>query len=477
MDTSVEPSGVGVETTTDTPPPTTDGTATPGSKRKRAHEVRDPNAPKRPSTAYIFFSTEMRPKIRDDYPDLTLSERSKLMGKLWANLEQGKKQPFLDMAEQDKERYIRDYVAYQETDSYKEFMRKKYPGLSKRPRLEKPDEPEETTPTPSARVQTGKRPLSCQQQYVPGSNTPIFSEQFLEHNREMEVQLRKLRQSNSSLEEESALLSRHVENMKSSVEKIQNEVTKQQTRNDSLKDNLSSLREVLASTFKDVAIPDTNETPTVENIDSYMGKLQVAIASEPDKHPELVDRVTEIAKQLELYLLQRFSPHQQASAGQTPLEIPIIEATPTVSRDVKTTPMVTHADEATPTNLDPKATPIPDEVSLTELPCETTPTADQATAISKETTDTPAAAETTPTDHTPPVATETTVSGNAENSASEQQSSESEKPTEEKSVEQVSLQGGGEGVSGERVSSEGVIGEEEEEVIVDDEQAVRAEGT
>ena len=93
----------------------------------------------------------------------------------------------------------------------------------------------------------------------------------------MEVQLRKLRQSNSSLEEESALLSRHVENMKSSVEKIQNEVTKQQTRNDSLKDNLSSLREVLASTFKDVAIPDTNETPTVENIDSYMGKLQVCM--------------------------------------------------------------------------------------------------------------------------------------------------------------------------------------------------------
>ena len=85
--------GVGIETTTDTPPTTTtDGTATPGSKRKRAHEVRDPNAPKRPSTAYIFFSTEMRPKIRDDYPDLTLSERSKLMGKLWANLEQGKKQ-------------------------------------------------------------------------------------------------------------------------------------------------------------------------------------------------------------------------------------------------------------------------------------------------------------------------------------------------------------------------------------------------
>ena len=40
------------------------------------------------------------------------------------------------MAEKDKERYIREYVAYQETDSYKKFMRKKFPGLAKKQKVE-----------------------------------------------------------------------------------------------------------------------------------------------------------------------------------------------------------------------------------------------------------------------------------------------------------------------------------------------------
>ena len=45
------------------------------------------------------------------------------------------------MAEKDKERYIREYMAYQETDSYKEFMRKKYPGLAKTAKKAKVESP------------------------------------------------------------------------------------------------------------------------------------------------------------------------------------------------------------------------------------------------------------------------------------------------------------------------------------------------
>lgn len=62
-----------------------------GVKRKRT-ETKDPNAPKRPATAYIFFNTEMRPKVKEEHPQLGLSERSKLLGKMWANLKPEKKQ-------------------------------------------------------------------------------------------------------------------------------------------------------------------------------------------------------------------------------------------------------------------------------------------------------------------------------------------------------------------------------------------------
>ena len=51
------------------------------------------------------------------------------------------------MAEKDKQRYIREYMAYQDTDSYKEFMRKKYPGLVKKSkvRAESPPPQQQTT--------------------------------------------------------------------------------------------------------------------------------------------------------------------------------------------------------------------------------------------------------------------------------------------------------------------------------------------
>ena len=123
----------------------------------------------------------------------------------------------------------------------------------------------------------------------------------------METQLRKLRQSSANLEEENALLSRHVESMKVAVEKVQQEVERQENRNAKLQDHLVTLREVLATTFKDIPLPGTNETPTPDNIDTYMSKLQLAIANEPEKYPELVNKVSTIARQLESMLKQKLN--------------------------------------------------------------------------------------------------------------------------------------------------------------------------
>ena len=55
-------------------------------------------------------------------------------------------QSYIDVAEKDKARYIREYMAYQETDSYKEFMRKKYPGLAKKKTKVKAESPPQQTP-------------------------------------------------------------------------------------------------------------------------------------------------------------------------------------------------------------------------------------------------------------------------------------------------------------------------------------------
>ena len=67
-------------------PTTSSGT----TKRKRS-EPRDPNAPKRPCSGYIYFSTEMRPKLRQEKPNMSMSDRSKYIGTIWASLDPEKK--------------------------------------------------------------------------------------------------------------------------------------------------------------------------------------------------------------------------------------------------------------------------------------------------------------------------------------------------------------------------------------------------
>ena len=71
-----------------------EATPTPG-KRKRTtrgpHESKDPNAPRRPQTAYMMFTNDVRKDVRLDHPDTSVSDRAKIIGRMWADLEQTKK--------------------------------------------------------------------------------------------------------------------------------------------------------------------------------------------------------------------------------------------------------------------------------------------------------------------------------------------------------------------------------------------------
>jgi len=50
---------------------------------------------------------------------------------------------------------------------------------------------------------------------------PIFSEEFLEHNRSRENELKLLRKKATEFEEQNAILQKHVENMKSAITRME----------------------------------------------------------------------------------------------------------------------------------------------------------------------------------------------------------------------------------------------------------------
>lgn len=65
--------------------------STPGKRKRATHEPKDPNAPRRPQTAYMIFTNEMRKTIREEHPDKSISERAKIISKLWSEIDAEKK--------------------------------------------------------------------------------------------------------------------------------------------------------------------------------------------------------------------------------------------------------------------------------------------------------------------------------------------------------------------------------------------------
>ncbi|CDH53379.1 nucleosome binding protein [Lichtheimia corymbifera JMRC:FSU:9682] len=70
-----------------------------GKKRK------DPNAPKRGRSAYMFFSQEQRSTVKEENPEATFGDIGKLLGQKWKELTDEEKKPYQDKAVADKQRY------------------------------------------------------------------------------------------------------------------------------------------------------------------------------------------------------------------------------------------------------------------------------------------------------------------------------------------------------------------------------------
>lgn len=64
------------------------------------------------------------------------------------------------------------------------------------------------------------------------------------------MELRRLRRSNNDLEEENALLSKHNENLKGMLERLDRETKEQHSRNEKLREHLMSLKEMLTEAFQ-----------------------------------------------------------------------------------------------------------------------------------------------------------------------------------------------------------------------------------
>eukprot|EP01025_Chloroclados_australasicus_P012162 TRINITY_DN1556_c0_g1_i1.p9 TRINITY_DN1556_c0_g1~~TRINITY_DN1556_c0_g1_i1.p9 ORF type:complete len:101 (+),score=18.27 TRINITY_DN1556_c0_g1_i1:131-433(+) len=85
----------------------------PKERKQRIKREKDPNAPKKPMGAYMWFSKVKREEVKQKHPDKKVTEIGKVLGEMWRGLNDDQKKEYQDMAEQDKRRYEKDLSAYQ----------------------------------------------------------------------------------------------------------------------------------------------------------------------------------------------------------------------------------------------------------------------------------------------------------------------------------------------------------------------------
>ena len=79
-----------------------------GRKRKK----KDPNAPKRPLSAFFLFCHDERPSVKQVYPSYSVGEVAKELGERWGKVPPEVKQKYEQRVGQDKQRYEIEIANY-----------------------------------------------------------------------------------------------------------------------------------------------------------------------------------------------------------------------------------------------------------------------------------------------------------------------------------------------------------------------------
>jgi hypothetical protein len=79
---------------------------------KSVKKKKDPAAPKKNCSSYIFFCKDMRESVKSENPGLKGTEITKEIANMWKKLEEDDKGPFIEKAEADKQRYLDEMKSY-----------------------------------------------------------------------------------------------------------------------------------------------------------------------------------------------------------------------------------------------------------------------------------------------------------------------------------------------------------------------------
>ena len=93
-------------------------------KKKNTKKKKDPDAPKKNCSSYIFFCKDTRTSVKENNPEFKGTEITKELGRLWKELDEEQKVPFVEQADLDKVRYQDEMKTHTPSEASKESGKK-----------------------------------------------------------------------------------------------------------------------------------------------------------------------------------------------------------------------------------------------------------------------------------------------------------------------------------------------------------------
>jgi len=86
-----------------------------GGKVKAEKKRKDPDAPKKPLSAWLYYTGAKREQVLKENPEIKFGEVTKKISEMWKCVGSGEKKKYEDMAAQDKKRYAKELSDYQQS--------------------------------------------------------------------------------------------------------------------------------------------------------------------------------------------------------------------------------------------------------------------------------------------------------------------------------------------------------------------------
>lgn len=223
---------------------------------------------------------------------------TKVVAAKWHALSVEEKQPFNDSARIDQERFKVEMKEFEKKQQELGEGDDKLPKKKKKKSKGKVEEviaPVDHQPEIILKKKEDEVPKAF---INANCELPIFTDAFLEHNKQIESELKQLRKSNVEIEQQNSVLMKHIENMDNGVIKVEGEIVATKQQNAQLEKYLTKLKCILASGLNSVPLSGLKTGASVENIAEYMQELTADATAQ--KSPTAVNKATAILRKIEI---------------------------------------------------------------------------------------------------------------------------------------------------------------------------------